>query len=173
MYEDDFYEDGELTEEEELDELWEDLEAGDIDAAELRECLDGRFGPEIQQFAAELTDHAPEDHGADGYSQEDHEWAEAFTASQSQLEQKLGRHLTRKEVDKLAVRHERDDEPDLVKSYEETTGRDPSGSMRDKEQRQQLGREAFHDHAQALAEEGFEMDGSPSPEPDEALAQQR
>lgn len=140
----------------ELAEVAEDLEQGLLDEQEMEEVLAGRYGPELQVRAAELAGVELVDE--DGFSASDHEWASEMVAAQTQLEKRMGRELTAKETDALASHYSPEfgvpDPDELGEAFEELTGRDASGSFRDKDARQEIAVEAYEDAERAKAEQG-------------------
>lgn len=138
------------------EEIAEDLELGLLDEDGMEAVLAGRYGAELQARGAELAGVELVDE--DGYTASDHEWASEMADATAQLEKRMGRALTAKETDALTSHYTPEYEvpgPDeLAEAFTELTGRDASGSLGDKDARQEIATEAYEDHQSALAEEG-------------------
>jgi hypothetical protein len=136
--------------------IWQAIENGEADNEELDEVFAGEYGPELQSRAEELYMQVDAEDGEDDLTAEEQEWADGMAAGIGQIEQKIGRQLSGREVDALIQRHATDPEPEPAHSYDEVVGRKGS-----KDDWQAAGAEIFEDHAAQLDEHGFDASGAP------------
>ena len=99
------------------DEFYDDDD--ELTAEDLVEMLKGNYGPEAQAAAFELTGYQP----VNEPDEINPEYANEFTAQAIRKERDLGRPLTQKEIQELAVDQAGSGPPDLDEAYERINNR--------------------------------------------------
>ena len=123
---------------------------------ELREALEGDFGPEYQAVAAQIVEeergaqNGPDSDFYDEREGQQHHWVADMEDQLGKLEKHLGRPITKAEEKKVVDGSFGNYSPDLVADY----GEELAGRSDDNDERKTLMAEVYEEEQAKRAEEG-------------------